>query len=215
MINAQTWSGSNYFAYNTLDLLNNTQIKIYWDNETTPSVDAPLGSFFAMGQFGSYATRGLPVGMDAANNMYIYFPMPFQSHAKVQLVNNRSIATTGITYEVRHKAFTDSFANVGYFRTNYHAETPTTTGNDILILDTNGSGHLVGVVESMQGPDTGRWYLEGDERIYVDDSGTPSINGTGTEDFYNGGWYFQYGTYTLPMSGNTAHVVDTTDKEAA
>jgi hypothetical protein len=124
------------------------------------------------------------------------------------------LATNGISYEIRHKVFTNTFANVGYFKTKFHSETPTTIGKDIVILDTTGSGHLVGVVESMQG-DKNRGYLEGDERIYVDDSGSPSIHGTGTEDFYNGAWYFAYGLYTLQMSGNTAHVVASVDKTAA
>ena len=60
-----------------------------------------------------------------------------------------------------------------------------------------------------------RWYLEGDERITIDDSKSLSIEGTGTEDFYNGGWYFQNGPYTLQMNGNTAHVVNAVDSTAA
>ena len=49
-----------------------------------------------------------------------------------------------------------------------------------------------------------RWHLEGDERIYVDDNLSPIIQGTGTEDFYNGGWYFGHGKFTTPLAGYTA-----------
>ena len=67
----------------------------------------------------------------------------------------------------------------------------------------------------MMGP-TDRSYLEGDERIYVDDNESPAIYGTGTEDFYNGGWYFDHGLFTQPTHGNTAHVADTNfDRTAA
>jgi len=60
------------------------------------------------------------------------------------------------------------------------------------------------VVHGMAGP-TGRRYLEGDERAYVDGSASPQLHGTGTEDFYEGGWYFRYGPFTNPLTGNTSH----------
>ncbi len=211
----QTWSGTRTLQYpppplstNTVDLLTNLWLAAWFDNETNPSIYAPVGSFFAMGQFAPYSTRGLPVGMDASNNMYVYFPMPFASRALVQLINRRSSATTNIYSEIRHQPFTDSFTNVGRFKTQFLSETPTTNGADIVLLDAEGTGHLVGVVESMMGP-TDRSYLEGDERIYVDDNESPAIYGTGTEDFYNAGWYFDHGLFTQPTHGNTAHVVDT------
>jgi hypothetical protein len=215
VINSQTWTGTQTFQYppaaptsNASDILTNVWLAVYFDNETDPSVYAPVGSFFAMGQFAPYAARGLPVGMDASTNMYVYFPMPFPSRAVVQLISQRSVTTTNIQYEIRHKAFTNSFTNVGCFKAHFHSETPTTNGSDILMLDEEGAGHLVGVVESMMGP-TDRSYLEGDERIYVDNSASPAFYGTGTEDFYNGGWYFDHGLFTQPTHGNTAHVADT------
>ena len=222
VISSQTWSGTQTFQYppaapstNTSDLLTNLWLAVSFDNETNPSVYAPIGSFFAMGQFAPYSTRGLPVGMDASNNMYVYFPMPFASRALVQLISQRSAVTTNIYFEIRHKPFTDSFTNVGSFKTQFRSETPTTNGADILMLDAVGTGHLVGVVESMMGP-TDRSYLEGDERIYVDDNESPAIYGTGTEDFYNGGWYFDHGLFTQPTHGNTAHVANTNfDRTAA
>src|SRR5579859_5349853 len=222
VISSQTWSGTQTFQYppaapstNTSDLLTNLWLAVSFDNETNPSVYAPIGSLFAMGQFAPYATRGLPVGMDAGNNLYVYFPMPFASRAVVQLISRRSAVTTNIYFEIRHKPFTDSFTNVGCFKTQFRSETPTTNGADILMLDAVGTGHLVGVVESMMGP-TDRSYLEGDERIYVDDNESPAIYGTGTEDFYNGGWYFDHGLFTQPTHGNTAHVADTNfDRTAA
>lgn len=222
VINSQTWAGTQTFQYppaapsgNTLDILTNVWLSASFDNETNPSVYAPIGSFFAMGQFAPYPARGLPAGMDSSNNMYIYFPMPFAGRALVQLISQRSVVTTNIYYEIRHKAFTDSFTNVGCFKAFFHSETPTTNGSDILMLDQEGTGHVVGVVESMLGP-IDRSYLEGDERIYVDDNESPAIYGTGTEDFYNGGWYFDHGLFTQPTHGNTAHIADTNfDRTAA
>ena len=204
-ITGQTWSGTLLAGYDTAELLNNTRIRMFWDGEPTPSVDAPLGSFFGMGQFGAYPTRSLVVGMDAADNLYCYLPMPFRHQATIDLVSSRAIPTVGVTYEVRHKPFGGGFDDVGYFRTSFTATTPAVFGQDIPILDTVGSGNLVGVTASYAG-DLLRSYLEGDERIYVDDCNSPAFYGTGAEDFFNGGFYFDHGLYTQPMSGNTAHL---------
>lgn len=218
-ITNQTWSGTRTFTYPTsdsatLDTLNNTWLKIFWDNQASPAVNAPIGSLFGMGQFGSSGTRALMMGLDENNWMYLYFPMPFASHAHIVLVNQRSSATNAISYEIQYKPFTDTFQNVGYFSTQFNSELPTTNGNDALILDAQGAGQFLGVVDSMDGP-TSRGYLEGDERIYTDGSNSPSFQGTGTEDFFNGGWYFLNGPYTNQMSGNTVHIAGSSDDQTA
>jgi hypothetical protein len=195
-------------------VLNGMRLQIRWDGEETPSVDAPLGSFFAMGEFGAYPTRALPAGMDESGAMYAFFPMPFEKSAAVDLTNGAAGPVLALEYEIAHRPFSGSFAGVGYFKTSFRAETPTTEGTDILILDTEGSGRFLGVVESMKGPEN-RSYLEGDERIYVDGGRSPAFHGTGTEDFYSAGWYFSKGLFSLPMHGNTAHIPGPEDRTAA
>ncbi|MFC5994472.1 glycoside hydrolase family 172 protein [Pseudonocardia hispaniensis] len=192
----------------TAEILNGLRIRMYWDEDAAPSVDAPLGCFFGMGRFGAYPTRALVVGLDAADRLYTRLPMPFRRHARVELTGSAAVAGPGgVGFEVRHRPLAGDLADVGYLRTRLTATTPTAAGCDIPILDVTGSGNFVGVTASYLGrPD--RWFLEGDERIYVDDSGSPAFHGTGTEDFFNGGWYFARGPYTQPMSGNTAHLLD-------
>jgi len=144
-------------------------------------------------------------GMDDAGFLYMYFPMPFQLRARVFLVSYRTVETRNIYFEIKHAPFPDSFANVGYFRTGYSSQIRhSEDGKDLVMLDTEGAGHLVGIVASFAGP-VDRTFMEGDERIYVDDSQTPVIQGTGVEDFFNGGWYFKRGVFTLPVHGNTFH----------
>jgi YVTN family beta-propeller protein len=197
MPNTQTGAAS--------EILDNLWIQIYWDNESSPSVAAPLGSFFAIGQFGAYPTRSLMAGMDDGGNLYIYFPMPFQTRARVQVVSRRTVETQSISFEIKHIPFGDSFSNVGYFKTNYSSQIrQSEDGKDIVMLDIEGAGHLVGIEASLAGP-MDRSFMEGDERIYVDDSQSPAIQGTGVEDFFNGGWYFKRGLFTLPTHGNTFH----------
>ena len=141
------------------------------------------------------------VGQDATGALYAYFPMPFQTRALVQLVNNRSVPTPGVSYELKHQTTALDLTKTGTFKTRFTATTPASTGQDIPILDTTGTGKLVGVTGSYADPG-GPGYLEGDERIYVDDAGSPAIYGTGTEDFFNGGYYFSGGPYSQPMSSS-------------
>ena len=77
------------------------------------------------------------------------------------------------------------------FHAQWRRENPTTPGKNYTILDTQGEGHFVGVALFMQARkphDIG--FLEGDEMVYVDGADKPCINGTGTEDYFCSGWYF-------------------------
>lgn len=195
-------------------VLDQTWIKINWDGQSSAAVFAPLGSFFALGQFGASPAHGLVAGMNAGNTMYMYLPMPFQHSATIQLVNTGTSPVPGISYHILYRPFTGNFANVGYFHTSYSTTVNAPAGRDIPVLRTAGAGKLAGVTASYTG-DLARSYLEGDERITVDGSGTPAFYGTGTEDFFNGGFYFIQGPYSQPMSGNTMHLVTATADETS
>lgn len=213
----QTWAGPRTFRFPPRNAsaaaLNNLWLRITWDSESTPGVYAPLGSFFGVGALGAALNKSLLLGMKADGELYAYFPMPFQQRARVELVNNGATAAPAIDYVVKHKPFMDTFTDVGYFRTQYRATT-SVPGQDLVFADLQGRGHIVGLVESVAGPpktlangwDPLRYYLEGDDHVLIDDARTPWIHGTGTEDMFNGGWYFINGPFTLASHGNTKHV---------
>ena len=90
---------------------------------------------------------------------------------------------------------------MGYFHASWRREPRTRSQKPFVILEAQGRGHLVGVNMSMQGYDNGMQYLEGDELVTVDGEKTPSIRGTGTEDYFNGGWYFNKGEFAAPYHG--------------
>ena len=95
--------------------------------------------------------------------------------------------------------------DAGHFHATARAG-ETTPDRDWTFLDTSGRGKFVGVSHTMRGHrETGniRGYLEGDERVYVDGSRTPQMHGTGSEDFYEGGWYFNRGPFSAPTNGNS------------
>lgn len=197
-------------------ILDNTHVRIYWDNEPTPSVDAPLGSFFGMRYFGAAPTRATAMGMLDDGTMYMYFPMPFQHNAKIELVNDvlgsNVTPVPGVSYTITHRPFTGSFGDVGYFRAEWTPQTVRQT--PVRWLDVSGAGKVVGIVESrISKQSTGAPYgplsfLEGNVHMFVDGSRTPSWRDNGTEDTFDGGYYFANGPVENPNAGDNIKTGD-------
>ncbi len=200
------WEGERTFEYYEeedddayLDVIENLRLVARWDGNATPAIDVPIGGFFGS-NIGPSTVKAFPVGL-VEDRMYCWLPMPFAAGAELQLVNNSALALEGLEYAVRYTpGSAGAMAGLGRLHGTFNGEYPCTLGEDYTILDVTGAGHLVGVVQCSAGD--GLYYLEGDERIYVDGSRTPQLYGTGTEDFYNGGWYFNRGRFTLPTHGN-------------
>ena len=183
-------------------------LRMYWDGETQPSVDAPLGDFCGSG-LGRTTVLSLPVSTTAWGRYSCFLPQPFWSSARLSLYNPSGAPVSGV--ECSTATVDEPYGdNAGYFHAKYNVEHPTTHGRDYTFLDTSGRGHFVGVVHTMAGADSG--YLEGDERFHVNNSPSPCIYGTGTEDYYLGGWYFSSDTFTLPLHGHPIRVQDTQDR---
>jgi hypothetical protein len=221
-ITAQSWQGSRTARYPTdaADVaasdavLENARLRITFDGNTT--VDSPIGEFFGSG-LGDYDTRTLMYSIDASGWLSAWWPMPFAEDAVVQLVNGSGKAIKGGTLEVT-SVHDPSVANrlrptgdLGYFHAT-SSRGKTQDGKDWTFLDTQGRGVFYGVTHSMRGlipSGNRRDYLEGDERVYVDGAASPAVHGTGTEDFYESGWYFRDGTtYAMPLAGNPAYELD-------
>ncbi|MBP2324530.1 hypothetical protein JOF56_004915 [Kibdelosporangium banguiense] len=218
-IRGLNWQGFRVFRYPvaTADvtrsdaLLAGVRVVISFDGKT--GVDAPLGEFFGSG-LGEYDTRSLMSSIDTAPDGWYtsWWPMPYSRNATVVLVNESGIALGDVTVETEHiddpaVAPALQAGRLGYFRATKQAGN-TVPGRDFTFLETSGRGVYYGVTHSMRGdiPNGNmRLYLEGDERVYVDGAATPTIYGTGTEDFYESGWYFRDGiTYSMPLAGNPA-----------
>jgi hypothetical protein len=184
----------------TPDALNTVWLRCYWDSESTPSVEAPLGHFFGSG-LGEASVRGLLFGMSAGGDYYCYFPMPYWEGARLELWNGSATALS-LRYEAQYRESPYPRGQAGYFHARYQDAQLSADGSDYVILQSEGQGHFVGAVLTMSGSQPGKpSYLEGDERVYIDGSQSPSLYGTGTEDYFLGGWYFRYDTFTLPTHG--------------
>lgn len=189
--------------------LNHLLLRIWWDGESTPSVDAPLGSFFGSG-LGEASVRAVPLGMSPSGAYYCFLPMPFWKGARIAIVNETPGAAPMIAWEVRLAKDTAARYppdETGYFKARYRREWPTTLGQDYQILETTGQGVYVGqtmTVEPIR-PEVKRWW-EGDLRVYLDGRRHPAFHGTGHEDEYLGGWSNEWlmNPYSLPMHGEPA-----------
>lgn len=221
-IEKQNWQGSHIYSYppdpkdearvkRTDELLHGARLRISFDGRQL--VDSPLGEFYGTG-LGFYPVRALMFGVDTDSKwLSSWWPMPYRGSLRVELYNGSDVPIHGARSKVttardhRWARALRPGGTTGYFRaTSRHERTE--PGKDYTFLDATGNGKFVGVTHTMRGLiKTGntRNYLEGDERVYTDGSASPELHGTGTEDFYESGWYFNRGTFTDPVTGNTAH----------
>ncbi|HEY1841296.1 MAG TPA: DUF2961 domain-containing protein [Mycobacterium sp.] len=195
-------------------VLNGLRLRIEFDDRTT--VDSPLGEFFGAG-LGASDVRSLMFATipqaDGSLSLSGWWPMPFARTARVTLVNATAGPVVGIDADVvtaPDPQWAPALASgrAGYFTAYSHAG-PTTIGQDWLFADEQGHGKFVGVSHTIRGSrtktsfsDDAPYFLEGAERVYTDGSPSPRWYGTGTEDFYEGGWYFNNGTlFSDPLTG--------------
>ena len=191
------------------------RLRIAFDGQTT--VDSPVGEFFGTG-LGAKAVRSLMFGVDpAAGGWYTtWWPMPYRSGATVSLVNTTGATIPNVQVQVTSAPdaqWAEALAPggpAGYFSTVSRAGA-TVNGADWKVADLAGRGKFVGISQTMASrlPDEPgvniRGYLEGDVRIHLDGQPGPSFHDSGTEDFYEGGWYFLSGTFNAPFNGNTGN----------
>ncbi|MEW5944975.1 MAG: glycoside hydrolase family 172 protein [bacterium] len=181
----------------------------YWDGESAPSIECPAGDFFGAGfcRYTHFCSE--PLGM-SSGGFYSYFPMPFEKSARFEIEVESEKRHTTVYYAIQYHRFSEAPQGVGYFHARWNRET-TRAGENYTILKADGRGHYAGCFMHMQGVPRMTpllwmrfWFLEGDEMIYVDGEGhPPALHGTGTEDYFNSGWYFKKGTFAGPYHGLT------------
>lgn len=158
-------------------------LRISFDGEA-PAVLCPLGDFFGYA-WGQPAMRSLLLGTSGTTN-YCYFPMPFERGATLEVLSERT-APVELWAEIAH-TLDARHPDEGKFYAVWHRENPTLIGEPYTLIQTAGRGHLVGVILQSQGFESGKTlFFEGDDETIID--GQLVIHGTGSEDFFNGGWY--------------------------
>lgn len=177
-------------------------VRCYWDGEAEPSVEVPVSDFFGMG-FGLWKDYvSLPLNM-TSGGYNSYWPMPFKTGARITVENTASVPVTHFYYNLDVEAYDRLPDDVLHFHAQFR-RTISAQDRPVTILETTGRGHYVGTLLAMQ-PLVGNHlgYLEGNQRIFIDGEEAPSIVGTGTEDYFSSGWYYDTGEYSAPYHGVT------------
>jgi len=161
-------------------------LRVYWDGNPRPAIEAPVGDFFA-NCFGKRSeVISLPVLVEDADSYNCFWNMPFRKSARVEIVN-QSMKPINLLYYNIDWIQKPVAKDAPYFYAQYRQEYPVQHGKDYVILDTKGKGHYVGTVLAVR-TRSPEWFGEGDERIYIDGEAQPSIQGTGTEDYFLSAW---------------------------
>ncbi len=202
-------------------------LRIYWDQETAPSVEAPLGDFFGLGlgEYHRWESELLSVGSDKALNSFFF--MPFQKHARITVSNEGRQKVDAFYFNLDYRAYQKALPpETLYFHAQFRQAQPNhgwtsdwkSNGDpnvegksnldgkeNYVWLEATGRGHFVGVTMSVFQNQDG-WWGEGDDMFFVDGESRPSINGTGSEDYFLGAWDFgghpfSYRLYGAPVVG--------------
>jgi len=178
-------------------------LRVYWDHETNPSIEVPIGDFFGMG-WGEYAhLNSLAVCVNPGSAFNCYWEMPFRQHCRMTVEN---IATEDMVlfYQVNY-TLTEVPDDAAYLHAQFRRTNPLPYKTDYTLIDgIQGKGHYVGTYMAWQANNTG-WWGEGEIKFFMDGDLHPTICGTGTEDYFCGSYCFivnnQYKEFTTPYAG--------------
>ncbi|WP_270406305.1 glycoside hydrolase family 172 protein [Paenibacillus timonensis] len=165
-------------------------LRMYWDGESEPSVETPLGDFFCNGWCERSNVNSLPVAVNPAGGMNSYWVMPFRQKAKIT-VENRMGSPVVLYYQIDY-TLTEVPDDAAYFHAQWRRSNPVRYKDVHVLLDgVLGKGHYVGTYLAWQVNNNG-WWGEGEIKFYMDgDQDYPTICGTGTEDYFGGAWNFE------------------------
>ena len=166
-----------------------TIIRIYWDDETTPSVEAPVGDFFCMG-WGKYSPlQSLAVAVNPGSAFNCYWSMPFRKKCKITM-ENIADEDMYLYYQIDY-ILTDVPDDAAYFHAQFRRTNPLSYKQDYVLVDgIKGRGQYVGTYMAIGVTNNG-WWGEGEIKFFMDDdSKFPTICGTGTEDYFCGSYDF-------------------------
>ena len=181
-------------------------LRIYWDGSEIPSVECPIGDFFACG-WGEFAqVTSLAVCVNPGSAFNCYWEMPFRKGCRMTLTNI-SDKEMRLYYQVNY-VLTDVPDDIAYFHAQFRRTNPLPYKEVYTILDgVKGWGHYVGTYMAW-GVNNSGWWGEGEIKFYIDGDGEfPTICGTGTEDYFCGSYNFenqktkQYQEFTTPYAG--------------
>ncbi|HAH25739.1 MAG TPA: hypothetical protein DCL77_18610 [Prolixibacteraceae bacterium] len=179
-------------------------LRIYWDDETEPSVECPVGDFFGMG-WNEYAPlNSLAVCVNPGSAFNCYWTMPFRKKCRITMENINEKDPMTLYYQVDY-TLTDVPADAAYFHAQFRRLNPNTTSDYTIVDNIKGKGQYVGTYLAW-GVNNNGWWGEGEIKFFIDgDNKFPTICGTGTEDYFCGSYNFdrdgKYTAFCTPYVG--------------
>ena len=178
-------------------------IRAYWDGNSKPSVEVPVGDLFGLnlGQYVIYQSAYLNCSSIKALNCY--FAMPFRRSALITATNEGKQPVSSFYSNIDYQLVPSLPDDIVYFHAQYRQKTPNNAEkfaagekelnpdgkHNYIFAEARGRGHLMGITMGVL-QNTDNWFGEGDDMIFIDDESKPAIIGTGTEDYINGAWDF-------------------------
>jgi hypothetical protein len=181
-------------------------LRMYWDGEANPSVEVPLGDFFACGHALRTQINSLPVAVNSSGGFNSYWPMPFRKSARITIESQHRDVIIGFFHQITY-SLQDVPETAAYFHAQWRRSMTRRDHPEHVLLDgVKGQGHYVGTYLAWTTMSNG-WWGEGEVKFFMDgDTENPTICGTGTEDYFGGAWGF-YGPdnretpYSTPYLG--------------
>jgi D-arabinan exo alpha-(1,3)/(1,5)-arabinofuranosidase (non-reducing end) len=184
----------------SFDVLKQIVLRIYWDGNLKPSVEVPIGDFFGLNLSEYFLYQSAFLNCSPEKGLNCYFAMPFRHSARITITNECDQPVRWFFSNIDYQLVPSLPEDAAYFHAQYRQATPNVAENlpngrnldgkgNYVFLETHGRGHLMGVTLGVLRNADG-WWGEGDDMIFIDNETQPTINGTGAEDYFNGGWGF-------------------------
>jgi hypothetical protein len=167
--------------------LNCLSLRIYYDGRDAPGVESPLGTFFAVSGSRLAAVNSFPVVVSESGSLTCYWRMPFAKTCRIAVTNDHPTRMIGLYWQVDWTSLPSLPPDTLYFHAKYRQEHPAAKGSDYLVFEGRGRGRYVGTVMEVTLAQDG-WFGEGDDYFYIDGEKVPSLQGTGSEDYFNDAW---------------------------
>jgi hypothetical protein len=184
----------------------NVIIRFYWDGQSQPSVECPVGDFFCSPWQCYNQSSSLAVCVNPGSAFNCYWDMPFRKSCRITL-ENRGDENVTYYYQIDY-TLTEIPEDCAYFHAQFRRTNPLPYKSVYTILDgVKGKGQFVGTYMAW-GVNNNGWWGEGEIKFYLDgDREYPTICGTGTEDYFCGSYDFEspyvrkYDDFNSPYAG--------------
>ncbi len=192
-------------------MLRGLKLEMFWDGAATPAVSAPFGDFFGHGLGHMAAFQSALFASPEGKSFNCYIPMPFKTGMKIVLTNESGKDLALLFYDVDYTLGDKHGPDTLYFHAYFRRENPTRLQHDFEILPhVSGRGRYLGTtlgVEATKDLYMDNWWGEGEVKVFLDgDTDSPTLSGTGTEDYIGTGWGLnQYANFYqgAPFADNT------------